>query len=91
MALACMGKGLGACTSLLSSNYGTSTLVLPASAEQMYPRHILEHKMAATEKEPGSIVSSSAEFLASSHQNVTIMFMDIVGEGEGRGAGNQGI
>ena len=46
---------------------------------QMFPRHILEHMMAAAEKEPGG-TPASVDHLAHSHQNVTIMFMDIVGE-----------
>ena len=36
--------------------------------------------MAAAEKEPGE-TPASVDHLAHSHQNVTIMFMDIVGEG----------
>ena len=49
----------------------------------MFPRHILEHMMAAAEKEPGE-TPASVDHLAHSHQNVTIMFMDIVGEGMGK-------
>ncbi len=37
---------------------------------------------AAAEKEPGG-TPASADHLAHSHQNVTIMFMDIVGEENG--------
>ena len=55
-----------------------------AAASQMFPRHILEHMMAAAEKEPGE-TPASVDHLAHSHQNVTIMFMDIVGECMGAG------
>ena len=51
----------------------------PPFLTQMFPRHILEHMMAAAEKEPGE-TPASVDHLAHSHQNVTIMFMDIVGE-----------
>ena len=50
----------------------------------MFPRHILEHMMAADQKVPGR-PPASVDHLAHSHQNVTIMFMDIVGEGMGKG------
>ena len=49
----------------------------------MFPRHILEHMMAADQKVPGR-PPASVDHLAHSHQNVTIMFMDIVGEGMGK-------
>ena len=44
--------------------------------------------MAAAEKEPGGN-PASVDHLAHSHQNVTIMFMDIVGE-EKWGGGAEG-
>ena len=42
--------------------------------------------MAAEQKEPGG-PPASVDHLAHSHQNVTIMFMDIVGEERGVGGG----
>ena len=41
---------------------------------QMFPRHVLEHMMSPKE------TAESVEKLAWSHRDVTIMFMDIVGE-----------
>ena len=62
-----------------------------AGCVQMFPRHILEHMMAAAEQEPGG-TPVSVDHLAHSHQNVTIMFMDIVGECmDDRGEGRRGV
>lgn len=47
--------------------------VFPESCLQMFPRHILEHMIIPKE------TAGSVEQLASSHGNVTVMFMDIVG------------
>ena len=41
---------------------------------QMFPRHVLEYMVGSGSAAPGSLGS-----LATSHEDVTILFMDIVG------------
>ena len=47
--------------------------VIPLSS-QMFPRHVLEHVVSGAPSGADSVAS-----LATSHDSVTIMFMDIVG------------
>ena len=46
---------------------------------QMFPKHVLEHMVLHPPGQPAS-ASPDISRLANSHSNVTIMFMDIIGE-----------
>ena len=52
----------------------------------MFPRHVLEHIVSGAGQSGPAAVAN----LATSHESVTIMFMDIVGEKGGRSRGRGG-
>ena len=68
--------------SFLHTSYSAHVNKTFVPVTQMFPRHVLEHMMAA--ERDRSHAAASTDHLASSHQNVTLMFMDIVGEALGR-------
>ncbi|KAF5842811.1 hypothetical protein DUNSADRAFT_4695 [Dunaliella salina] len=63
---------------LLESRMASLTESQLAMLEQMFPRHVLEYMVT---KQPGQqpAQADTASHLASSHENVTILFTDIVG------------
>ena len=51
----------------------------------MFPRHVLEHMVLHPPSQLGTTATPDVNRLAHKHKNVTLMFMDIIGEASGAG------